>query len=247
MSAQGSLACTGYASPARSFAVRKDLAQDNKGDLVSHRIASDLRGNRRLTALTVARLGFIPFVITFLIAHRQGLAIVCLWAFLLADQFDGAIARRQNADGPARRTLDSLSDHLAIWSVYAVMAALSYASLPIVAVLGLRDVYCALSCRTIMRERYVAIGADLPYRARSALLAGWVMAAPYISAPVRTSALAAIAGFGLIVALDLRQATSRIRAMPMSITATVISARALRTRQALELSRIPIPALDRLS
>ena len=148
------------------------------------------------------------------------------------------------ADGPARRTLDSLSDHIAIWCVYAAMAALSYATLPLVGILAARDII-VVRCRAILRERYVAIGADLPYRGLNALLAIWVMAAPSVSSTVRTSWLAAIALLSLLVAFDLRRATARVATMPMTVACEVISAGALRSLGAAQPSPMPVRTSSR--
>ncbi len=212
---------------------------------MAHRIFSDIRSNRQLALLTMGRLALIPLVISLLVRHRQVPAVAVLAVFLVIDYLDGVLARRRMADGPARRTLDSLSDHIAIWCVYAAMAALSYATLPLVGILAARDIYCAVRCRAILRERYVAIGADLPYRGLNALLAIWVMAAPSVSSTVRTSWLAAIALLSLLVAFDLRRATARVATMPMTVACEVISAGALRSLGAAQPSPMPVRTSSR--
>ncbi len=199
--------------------------------LVTHRIVSYVRSDRLLAGFTIGRVVLLPPMIALLISHDQVPAVALLGIFLVIDHFDGVIARRRGADGPARRTLDSATDHLAIWSVYAAMTAMSYAALPVVAILAIRDVYCAAQCRALLRERFVAIGADLPYKGLSALLAAWVAAAPVLSPTARTTALAFIALLAVAVALDLRRAIAQVSRMPVTTGSTVISAADLRAER----------------
>jgi phosphatidylglycerophosphate synthase len=195
------------------------------------RIVADMRSHRSLAGLTVGRLVLIPAVILFISEGARLATFLTLTAFLLVDYFDGVIARRRGADGPTRRALDSASDRIAIWAVLITMVALSYAALPIILLLAMRDVYCVYLCAQPMRERFVAIGADWPYRGLNACLALWVIIAPEISHPARTAALGGIALFSLFVAYDLRIVTMRVRALPGSVVARVISAGELRTWQ----------------
>lgn len=188
------------------------------------RLASDMRAGQSLASLTLGRLVLIPPVIVFIDLRAHLAAILSLCAFLVVDYCDGVLARRRGADGPTRRALDSASDRVAIWAVFIAMTALSYAALPLVLVLGLRDVYCAYSCHRVMRNRFVAIGADWPYRCLNALLAAWVMAAPALSSTARTGALGVLFLLSLLVALDLRTAIKRVEAMPAAVASTVIPA-----------------------
>jgi phosphatidylglycerophosphate synthase len=188
------------------------------------RVVSDIRAGQSLASLTLGRLVLIPPVIVFIDLGAHLAAIVSLSAFLVVDYYDGTLARRRSADGPTRRALDSTSDRIAIWAVFIAMTALSYAALPLVLVLGVRDVYCAYSCHRVMRNRFVAIGADWPYRCLNALLAAWVMAAPALSTSARAGALGALCVLSVLVALDLRTAIKRVEAMPTAVTSTVIPA-----------------------
>ncbi len=188
------------------------------------RLVSDMRAGQSLASLTLGRLVLIPPVIIFIELHAHLAAVLSLSAFLVVDYYDGVLARRRGADGPTRRALDSASDRVAIWAVFIAMAALSYAALPLVLVLGLRDVYCTYSCHRVMRNRFIAIGADWPYRCLNALLAAWVMAAPSLSSTARTGALGVLCVLSLLVALDLRMAIKQVEAMPTAVTSTVIPA-----------------------
>jgi phosphatidylglycerophosphate synthase len=192
-------------------------------------LAADVRTYPSLASLTLGRLVFIPPLVFFICSGAQFAAAGFLAAFLVADHLDGVIARRVNADGPTRRALDSISDRIAIWSVYATMVALTYAALPIVLILAARDLYCARLCYRVMRSRLVAIGADWPYRVLSALLAAWVIAAPTMAGSARTASLGLVALFSVVVAIDLRLAVARVLAMPGAIKATVIHAGTLRS------------------
>lgn len=195
------------------------------------RIVADVRSGQSLASLTVGRLVLIPAVIVCISEGARLGAFLTLAAFLVVDYFDGVLARRRGVEGPTRRALDSASDRIAIWAVLVTMAAVSYAALPIILLLAVRDVYCACLSAQPMRERFVAIGADWPYRGLNACLALWVIVAPEMSDAVRTAALAGIALFSLLVAYDLRMATMRVRELPSSVVSRVISAGELRTWQ----------------
>lgn len=192
-------------------------------------IVADMRSGQSLAGMTLGRLVLIPAVIVFISEGARLATFLTLFAFLLVDYFDGVLARRRGLDGPTRRALDSASDRIAIWAVLSAMAALSYAVLPIVLLLAVRDVYCAYLSAQPMRERFVAIGADWPYRGLNACLALWVIIAPEISFLARTAAFGGIALFSLLVAYDLRMATIRVRELPDSVVSRVISAGELRT------------------
>jgi phosphatidylglycerophosphate synthase len=193
------------------------------------RIVADVRSGQSLAGMTLGRLVLIPAVIAFIIVGARLATFLTLSAFLFVDYFDGVLARRRGVEGPTRRALDSMSDRIAIWAVLSAMAALSYAALPIILLLAIRDGYCAYLSAQPMRERFVAVGADWPYRGLNACLALWVMIAPEVSYPVRTAALGAIALFSLLVAYDLRTATVGVRELPNSVQSQVISAGELRT------------------
>jgi phosphatidylglycerophosphate synthase len=195
---------------------------------MKRRVVTDIRANKSFAALTVGRLIFIPPLLFFIFQKEHLAAAAVLGAFLVADHYDGVFARASNVEGPTRRMLDSGTDRIAIWTVYAAMAALSYAVVPLVLALAARDLYCAWCCRQIMRERFVAVGADWPYRGLSALLAFWVMAAPELSATARTSSLCILTGCSLLLAVDLRLAVRRVQTLPNSVSSVVISATVLR-------------------
>lgn len=195
------------------------------------RIVAEMRAGQSLAGMTMGRLVLIPIVILFICEGARLATFLTLSAFLLIDHFDGVVARRRGLEGPTRRALDSASDRIAIWAVLSVMAVLSYATLPIILMLATRDVYCAYLAARPMRERFVAVGADWPYRWLNGSIALWVVIAPEISSPARTAALGGIALFSIFVAYDLRKVTIRVSTLPDSIVSRVISAGELRTWQ----------------
>ena len=113
------------------------------------------------------------------------------------------------------------------------MTALSYAALSLVLVLGLRDMYCAYSCRRVMRNRFVAGLEPIGRIGAMPILAAWVMAAPALSSTARAGALGVLCVLSVLVALDLRAAIKRVEAMPATVALTVIPAGDVRLWQSL--------------
>jgi phosphatidylglycerophosphate synthase len=197
-----------------------------------------------LTAFTIARLAFIPFVIvTFMTA--PAVTTVCLVAFMAADLYDGVLARRLDADGPRRRALDSIVDRLAIDA--CLIAACVAGALPLPLLIGFlaRDLYCSVLCERMMRTRHVAIKTDLVYRGLSFLIAMWAIAAPFLSATTRTALAAGLLAAAVLVALDLTRSVRLVLAAPPQVMHRVIPASALRRGSIAEIApRSGIAALD---
>jgi phosphatidylglycerophosphate synthase len=202
-------------------------------DALRTRVLHDARQDWPYLVLTLGRLAFIPFVIVEIHSRWHIAAAITLFGFLVADYFDGIVARRGGADGPARRAFDSTSDRIAIWSVYIAMTAFGYVPLALLAIMLVRDLYCVRLCQRAMQSRYVAVGADWPYRGLNAALAAWVMAAPVMSSPIRTTLLGVILGFSFVVAADLRRAVRHILTAPPLVGSIVVSAGDVRTLSAL--------------
>lgn len=173
---------------------------------------SELSGDRRtkaLAAFTIMRLGLIPPVIaTFMV--RPTLTILFLSAFMVADLYDGVLARKLDADGPERRAADSVVDRVAIDS--CLIGAWAAGSMPGLVLLGLlaRDLYCSGLCVWMFTRRRAAIKVDLLYRGLSFLIAVWALTAPFVSQSVRSVSAIALLGLAIVVAADLTKAVRRV-------------------------------------
>lgn len=184
-----------------------------------------------LTALTVGRLVFVPIIIASFTVSAA-VTTVALLLFIAADVYDGVVARRHGADGPARRALDSIVDRLAIDACLIGAWVSGAMPLPILCALLARDLYLALLCRRMMSERGVAIKADWPYRSLNLAVAGWAIVSPFVSADVRVGLAAALLSFSLLVALDLTRGVRMVLKAPPRLRDTVVDAGWLRRNAA---------------
>lgn len=164
------------------------------------------RGRRDvlLAAFTLVRLPLVPaMALTFM--HAPTLTMVFLVAYMFADLFDGVAARRLGADGVERVALDSVVDRIAIDA--CLVAAWLAGALPVYLLVGFlaRDLYLTAICRRMVRERSVAIKADILYRGLSFWIAVWAASAPFVSQTYRTAFAALVLTAALVVAADLRR------------------------------------------
>jgi len=148
--------------------------------------------------------------------------------FITVDVYDGVLSRSRTMDGPGRRVLDSVVDRVAIHSVYGVAAIGGLVPAWLYGLMLARDVYCALICSQMLRERWVAIRADWLYRSFNLALATWIVAAPNIAAQSATIVLGLILAWGLAVAADLTASVEQVRRMPGSVSGIVLNATQLR-------------------
>lgn len=186
-----------------------------------------LRSDRLLLGITVGRLALIPGVIaSFLVSPAITTAFLLL--FIAADVFDGVLARRFEADGPSRRALDSIVDRLAIDA--CLVAAWASGAMPLLVLGGLlaRDLYLAALCRKMVKERKVAIKADWLYKLLNLAIAAWALLAPFVSQETRTVLAAALLGFSLLVARDLKNSISKVLKGPPELRNVVVDAGVLR-------------------
>jgi phosphatidylglycerophosphate synthase len=153
---------------------------------------------------------------------------VCLGAFMLADLFDGVLARRLGADGPDRRALDSVTDRIAIDA--CLIGAWTAGAMPGLVLIGFlaRDIYCGVLCAWMLRRRRAAIKADLLYRGMSFLIGVWALAAPFMTQPVRDALAVALLAFSLVVAADLTRGVRRVIRSRGDLAGRAIPASALR-------------------
>jgi phosphatidylglycerophosphate synthase len=180
-----------------------------------------------LQAMTVGRIALIPVIaISFMAA--PAVTSVALILFMFADLFDGIVARRRGDDGPRRRAVDSTIDRVAIDACFVAAAVTGAMPLLLVCAFLARDLYCGAICALMMAERRVAIKADLLYRGLNCVLAGWALAAPFLSANGRLAGALALFAASLLVAADLTASVRKVRRAPAVVRDKVISATALR-------------------
>lgn len=180
-----------------------------------------------LTALTLGRLVFVPVIIASFTVSAA-LTTVALLLFIAADVFDGVVARRHEADGPARRALDSIVDRVAIDACLVGAWLGGVLPLPILCALLARDLYLALLCRRMMSVRGVAIKADWLYRSLNLAIAAWAIAVPFVSPDVRVGLALGLLVFSVVVAVDLIRAVRIVLSSPSRIRNVVVEAGWLR-------------------
>jgi phosphatidylglycerophosphate synthase len=187
--------------------------------------------DRVLVLVTVGRFVLIPVVvITF--AAQPVITAMALSLFVGLDIYDGILGRQRGGDGPSRRALDSIVDRLAIHTVYIALALKGFFLPELLAFMLLRDAYCAYQCSRIMRARWVAIRADGMYKLLNLSLAGWVVIAPFITRTLQEGLAILILSYSVVVAGDLTLAVRKVLALPHHFDCSVISAGALRRREA---------------
>jgi phosphatidylglycerophosphate synthase len=191
--------------------------------------ASD-RARAGLAAFTIVRLGLIPPVIVTFMVHPMATAAF-LGVFMVADLYDGVLARRFDADGPGRRALDSVVDRVAIDS--CLIAAWAAGAMPGWVLLGLlaRDLYCGGLCMWMLVRRRAAIKVDLLYRGLSFLIAVWALAAPFVTQTARTASAIALLGLATVVAADLTRLVRRAVRSTGDVAGQAIPAGALRSQR----------------
>jgi phosphatidylglycerophosphate synthase len=194
-----------------------------------------------IAATTLARLALIPAIIATL-GRAPAVTAIAVCAFVVADVHDGVLARRHDADGPARRSLDSIVDRVAIDA--CLIAAACIGTLPPVLLVAflLRDGYCAAQCTRMVRRRRVAIKADWVYRSYNVSIAAWGVSIPYLGHDVAVLLAAALLAGSAVVAWDLTRLVAVVLAAPPGVRGIVVSATALRRDASIVLSATPYPA-----
>ena len=181
--------------------------------------------------LTLVRVALVPvFVLSFL--AQPLVTTISLSLFILADIYDGVLARLYNADGPYRRALDSTVDRVGIDAFFVGAFIAGALPWPLFLALLLRDAYCAAICLVMMRTRRVAIKADWLYRSLNLSIAVWALSAPYMSQAIRDLAASLILVASIGVATDLTRSVRRVLGSAPQIRNRVIAAGRIRTRLA---------------
>lgn len=193
-----------------------------------------MRMPRSLLAITVGRLALVP-VIVLSFDEQPAVTTATLAIFIAVDLYDGVLARHHGADDTARRTLDTAVDRISIWTVYLAVAAGGYLAIPLLALFGLRELYTGYWCQRLLLERDVVIRADWMYRGLNLTLAGWVVAAPFLSSSERDALFVGVLLGSAVVARDASRSLRCVLHMPSSVRSMVIPAgelRSLRSSQA---------------
>lgn len=203
-----------------NFAWRADIFQ-------RHRDRRDSKADFKLGALTLGRLSLVPVIIlSFMQIPAVTTGAIAL--FVVADIFDGVLARNQSVDGPSRRALDSTVDRIGIDA--GMIGAYFAGILPGFLLLALlaRDAYCALICARMMYRRRVAIKADWMYRALNLCVVVGAIAAPFLSARVWASLAGVLLLLSVAVAIDLTRSVRLVESSSPDLRDTVVSAGVLR-------------------
>lgn len=188
------------------------------------------RGSRvdlRLAVLTLGRLSLVP-VIVFSFMQIPALTTGAIVLFVLADVFDGVLARNRGADGPGRRALDSTVDRIGIDA--GMVGAYLAGILPGFLLLALlaRDAYCAFICARMMYRRKVAIKADWMYRGLNLCVALGAVAAPFLSEALWVSLAGVLLLLSAAVAIDLTRSVRLVEGSEPDLRDAVLPAGALR-------------------
>ncbi len=193
-----------------------------------------------LALLTVGRLALVPPMILSVDGPTAVMAVL-LTVFVVADQLDGVVARRFDADDPARRTLDSIIDRVAIWAVYSASVLAGLLPVALLLLLVARDTYCAYQCGRIIAGPGIAIKADWLYRGLNLTLAGWILAAPHTGADLRQALFGLILVAAVAVAVDLTRSVSWVLDRSGQFSSQVISATQLRCMRRIDKGSVASP------
>jgi phosphatidylglycerophosphate synthase len=183
-----------------------------------------------LAAWTLARLLLVPVIIAGF-GGAPELTAVALTAFVAADICDGVVARAYAADGPVRRSLDSVVDRLAIDACLIGAASAGVLPIGLMVAFLLRDALCAYWCARMMLARCVAIKADWLYRTLNLSMAIGAVMGSFVSQPARDALALGILAFSVVVAYDLRRSVNSVLSSPPHEREIVLDAGALRERR----------------
>jgi phosphatidylglycerophosphate synthase len=114
-------------------------------------LMATLKPSHVVNTLTGARLLILGFLIWSIVA-RPAFAWVLVVAIVVADIFDGVLARRLSCDTNTRRSIDAVVDRICIHASFGVAVAIQPAYLAIYAPLLIRDVL-ALSASGVLLHR----------------------------------------------------------------------------------------------
>jgi phosphatidylglycerophosphate synthase len=184
--------------------------------------------NTGLAVLTLARLSLVP-VIVLSFMKVPAVTVGAIVLFVIADVLDGVLARSRQADGPARRALDSTIDRIGIDAgiLGAFVAGLLPA--PLLIALLARDAYCAVICARMVKRRGVAIKADWLYRGLNLCVAAGALAAPFVPTTFWVWSAGVLLIISVIVAIDLTRLVRKVESAPPGLSDMVLPAGAVRS------------------
>ena len=180
-----------------------------------------------LAALTLARLLLVP-VIVLSFMKSPLLTCAAITGFVLADIYDGVLARRNGSDGPRRRALDSMVDRIGIDAGMVGAYLAGVLPLPLLIALIARDLYCAAICARMMHRWGAAIKADWVYRSLNAAVALGAMVAPFISPTLWVALTCGLLVAAMIVAVDLTRLVRSVESASPRIRGRVLPAGEIR-------------------
>jgi phosphatidylglycerophosphate synthase len=180
-----------------------------------------------LAAFTLGRLSLVPLIVLSFL-ETPALTVAAIALFVILDVFDGVLARRQAADGPGRRSLDSVVDRIGIDA--GIVGAYAAGLLPeflLVALLA-RDAYCGMLCARMMYRRRVAIKADWLYRGLNLCVALGAVAAPFVPTGLWEASAYGLLALSIVVAIDLTRCVRVVENSPDDVRTRVVGAGELR-------------------
>ena len=138
------------------------------------------RRGRIANAITLGRLALLP-ALGLTIVYRPSIAWIWVATVILADVFDGVLARRLGADTITRRALDATVDRFTIHASFAVAVAVHPIFLPVYLPLLVRDAFALGASGYLMQQRPVLLLGGHLHKASSlscALFGMTILAAP---------------------------------------------------------------------
>jgi phosphatidylglycerophosphate synthase len=185
------------------------------------------RADVLLAVFTLARLCLIPVIVLSLMT-KPLVSSAALVVFVIADVYDGVLARRLRCDGVQRRALDSVVDRLAIDS--CLIGAYVVGALPVLLLVAFlaRDAYCATVCYLMVRNRRVVIKADWVYRGLNLSLAASAIVGSFAPASIGVVIACALLAASLAVAIDLTRCVRNVLRAPAHMRQCVVAATSAR-------------------
>ncbi|BDC34654.1 phosphatidylglycerophosphate synthase [Candidatus Dependentiae bacterium Noda2021] len=103
------------------------------------------------TLLTISRIALTPFIITAMIAHQWGLAVILFAVASVTDMLDGHIARIRNEHTELGAILDPIADKILLLSCFTTLAVIK----------GSLYIPAWFAALVIIKEAIILIGSTL--------------------------------------------------------------------------------------
>lgn len=101
-------------------------------------------------AATGARLLIGAYIAKNVVQHEPVLGPMAL--FVLADHFDGVLARKMGVDTPRRRIMDALVDRASVAMGFGALATVNHEAWPFIGLLAAREVVVGVANGYVLKE-----------------------------------------------------------------------------------------------